>query len=433
MKKLTNLFTVIISLIMISCSENHEPKNPDFIQNAGILENGQTVSPGSIVHLEGNGYKESDDVILNFFWETGETIIPEGYIKGYKAKVISKSADGRTIQMPYRKPASRVEINLMRNGDVMTIGNVNITDGLTPSELNLYGIYNATKIQTSLDKQIIRWVDENYNQGDMKSWSLAEHPDFHSAIGAYRLYGICGLSKENGNQYPFFFDLCTQQWNKLSDISTIALFGNGSTIGAIQSRDGKMYVATDITINLDRSENYLTSRSQPLMSFPLPDGVDADQLSDFPGAYTPDGVLLAANKGNGKWIPVFFNYHRGFATFDEIEAARIIPFAIRPFDKENQNWTAGYIVVKEEFENGNSSFLYTIGENRSLSQEPIAKFPNKALSATVNYNQPDKLTIHFESHRDEGNGNVTMEYSFKKQNWTPINAGGSFDEIVWIN
>ncbi len=433
MKKLTNLFTVIICIIMISCSSNNEPKNPELIINAGILENGQTVSPGSLVHLEGNGYKESDNVILNFFWETGETIIPEGYIKGYKAKVISKSADGMTIQMPFRKPASRVEINLMRNGDIMTIGNVNLTDGLTPSELNLYGVYNATKIRTSLEKQITRWADENNNQADMKSWSLADHPDFHSAIGANRLYGICGLSKENGNQYPFFFDLCTQEWNKLSDINTIALFGNGSIIGAIQSYDGKMYVATDITTYLDRSENYLTSRSQPLMSFPLPEGVDADQLSDFPGAYTPDGVLFAANKGNGKWIPVFFNF-TSFTTLEEIEAARIIPFAIRPFDKENPQWTAGYIVVKEKFENGNSSFLYTIDENLSLSYQPIASFPNKALSATVNHDRPDRLTIHFESHRDEGNGNITMEYSFKNQDWTPINVyGGCFDEIVWIN
>ncbi len=355
-------------------------------------------------------------------------------LKGYTAKVITKSSDGLTIQMPYRKPASRVEINLMRNGDIMTIGNVNLTDGLTPSELNLYGVYNATKILTSLEKQITRWADENNNQSDMKSWSLTEHPDFHSAIGAYRLYGICGLSNENGNQHPFFFDLCTQEWNKLSDLNTIALFGNGRTIGAIQSYDGKMYMATDITTNLDRSENYLTSRSQPLpMGFPLPEGVKADQLGDFPGVCTSDGVLLAANKGNGKWIPVFFNYQMGFATLDEIEAARIIPFSIQPFDKENPQWTAGYIVVKEKFENGNSSFLYTIDENLSLSYQPIASFPNKALSATVNHDRPDRLTIHFESHRDV-NGNITMEYSFKKQDWTPINVfGGSFDEIVWIN
>ena len=128
------------------------------------------------------------------------------------------------IQMPYRKPASRVEVNLMRNGKIMNVGNINLTDGLTPKEFNLYGIYNATKIETSLEKQITRWVNEDNDISDMKSWTLKMHPDFHSTIGVNRAYGICGLAKENNNQYPFFFDLCTQEWSKLSDIKRSALF-----------------------------------------------------------------------------------------------------------------------------------------------------------------------------------------------------------------
>lgn len=432
-------FLFIVCLFMAACHNFDEPKKPDFITNARIMENGETLSPGSIIHLEGNGYLETDDVILNFFWETGDKIIPEGFIKGYRAKVVTTSADGMTIQMPYRKPASRVEVNLMRNGNLMHVGNINLTDGLTPKELNLYGIYNATKIKTSLEKQIIRWVDENNNTSDLKSWGLGKQHDFHSAVGVYRAYGICGLSKEDGNQYPYFFDLCTQEWNRLNDLNTIALFSNGSVIGAIQSHDGKLYGANNVSDNLDRSKDYLTSRSSsPVMRFQLPDGVEAEQFGEYPGAFTERGVLLSANKGNGKWIPVFFDLSSGFYLADEIEAERLIPFALRPFtmqstakdDSDKPQWISGYIVVKEESENGFKSFFYAIDDKLALSNEPIAAFPNKALSATANPDRPGTLTVHFEASRDL---NVTYDYSFDKQEWAPINVFGSFDEIVWIN
>ncbi|MDE7347636.1 MAG: DUF4784 domain-containing protein [Muribaculaceae bacterium] len=439
MKKPIIPLLFIACLFLAACHNFDEPKKAAFITNAGITENGETLSPGSIIHLEGNGYLETDDVILNFFWETGDKTIPEGSIKGYRATVISTSADGMTIQMPYRKPASRVEVNLMRSGNLMHIGNVNLTGGLTPKELNLYGIYNATKIKTSLEKQITRWVDENNNTSDLKSWALGKQHDFHSAVGVYRAYGICGLSKEDGNQYPYFLDLCTQEWNRLNDFNTIALFSNGSVIGAIQTRDGKLYGANNVSDNLERSQDYLTSRSSsPAMRFQLPDGIDAEQFGEYPGAYTERGMLLSANKGNGKWIPVFFNPSSGFHLSDEIEAERLIPFALRPFTKqsiskddgEKPQWISGYIVVKEESDNGFKSFFHVMDDKLSLSNEPIAAFPNKALSAAANPDRPGTLTVHFEASRS---GNITSEYHFDKQEWTPINVFGSFDEIVWIN
>ena len=305
MNKLIIPLFFIACLFMTGCrNNNNEPEVPSFIKDAGILENGETLSPGAIVHLKGSGYRESDDVILNFLWETGEQLIPEGYIRGYRAKVVSISTDGITIQMPFRKPASRVDVDLMREGKIMNIGTVNLTDGLTPKELKLYGIYNETKIKTSLEKQITRWIDTNNNTSDLKSWGLDLHPDFHSAVGAYRAYGICGLSKEDGIQYPYFFDLCTQEWSRLSELNTIALFSNGSIIGAIQSRDGKLYGANNISDNLERSNDYLTSRStspaSPAMRFQLPDGIESDQLGEYPGVCNERGVLLSANKGNGK-------------------------------------------------------------------------------------------------------------------------------------
>ena len=99
-------------------------------------------------------------------------------------------------------------------------------------------------------------------------------------------------------------------------------------------------------------------------------------------------------------------------------------------DSDKPPWISGYIVVKEESDNGFKSFFHAIDDRLSLSNEPIAAFPNKALSAAVNPDRPGTLTVHFEASRS---GNVTSEYDFNRQEWTPINASGSFDEIVWIN
>lgn len=76
------------------------------------------------------------------------------------------------------------------------------------------------------------------------------------------------------------------------------------------------------------------------------------------------------------------------------------------------------------------SLLYVIDDNMSFAKEPVASYPNKALSAAANHDRPGTLTVHFEAN---GSGNVTSEYSFEKQEWSPINVLGSFDEIVWIN
>lgn len=76
------LFVVFLTVAgLTACSDDKEPEIPAFVENARILENGETLSPGTIVHLEGQGYLETDDVTLNFFWETGDKLIPEGSIK----------------------------------------------------------------------------------------------------------------------------------------------------------------------------------------------------------------------------------------------------------------------------------------------------------------------------------------------------------------
>lgn len=61
------------------------------------------------------------------------------------------------------------------------------------------------------------------------------------------------------------------------------------------------------------------------------------------------------------------------------------------------------------------------------------------MAACHNFDEPKKnaFITKCTDHGRWGNayrsGNVTSEYHFDKQEWTPINVSGTFDEIVWIN
>lgn len=115
------------------------------------------------------------------------------------------------------------------------------------------------------------------------------------------------------------------------------------------------------------------------------------------------------------------------------DADRLIPFSVYSATKderESSQWISGFIVVRGESENGCMSLFYVLDDNLSLTKEPVVSYPDKALSATANYDRPGTLTVHFEANQS---GNITSEYSFEKKEWTPINVFGSFDEIVWIN
>ena len=57
MKKPIIPLLFIACLFMAACHNFEDPKQPAFITNAKILENWETLSPGSIIHMEGNGYQ----------------------------------------------------------------------------------------------------------------------------------------------------------------------------------------------------------------------------------------------------------------------------------------------------------------------------------------------------------------------------------------
>lgn len=417
------LITLFTAIGISACNNNDNDTLPQFITDAQLQEAGQTLSPGEKIHLLGNGYQKDDEVILNFFWETGDPNFPTGYLKMYRAQITSFAGNGITIVLPNRKPESDVEIMLHRGGEMQLIGKIHLKDGTTPADIRLYGIIH--------NKTITRCPFNNSGY-DSHEWSVADYPDFHSVVSCWQCYGICGLSKKEGKQFPCFFDLYTSEWKQLNDLSTLSLFSGTAFVGALQSNDGIHYFANIISDELEKC-NYQTTTPKSVpntpQTFPLPENLKAEYFGKYPGAFNGSSTLLfSARTDTGQWYPVLFDIYQGFKVLERIEADELLPFSCIT---STQEWLTGYIVVKKDAEKATQIYLLKKGQTDDFFKTPVARYTDCAISVTANYNRPYTITVHF--HESEKNNSI-CEYSFETQQWKEIALSKvPFDEIVWTN
>lgn len=412
------LLVPVFAMGMAACKDDEGASEPQFIENARLMEEGQTLSPGETVHLLGDGYLDTDDVMLEFYWDLNEPGFPEGYIKGYRAEIMESASDGISIRLPYRKPESRVEVLVMRSGEMMHVGKLYVEDGATPEEARLYGITRGGGTAECM-----------WNVKPETRWTLDGCPDFHSAVSCWECYGLCGLSEIGGMQCPVFFDFCTSEWKRLGGYPTLALFASPSGVGALHAVDGEDYTLEIISDHLERNDYVSTSSRDimpaPLYKYPLPEGLEAEMFGDYPGAYTgTESLLFSANNGNGKWTPVVYGIYSGFHALGDVEAEGLIPFSF--MDKDNE-WQCGYIVVR-----AGVSGMYLLEENGEPAfDEPCSTFAGRALSVSANYDRPGTLTVLFETG---GTGRKIMEFSLDGKVWKSVDEEGcAYDEIVWTN
>lgn len=428
--------TLIIPLIFLlfACNDDENKTNwKQLVTHGGLTEEGKRVNPGDTLHAVGEGFQDVDEIMLNFYWETGEPSYPEGSYKGYYAEIVEKSAKGILIKMPYRMPESRIEVVLMRGGNLMKLGEVRLADGQTPKEYRLYGINN------NLHKKVFFRDINQIERIPLASgetsfeWSIDEYPDFHSAVNAWRTYGLCGLAQESGVQKTFFYDFCTGEWKKLSNYSTLALAGNGNTVFGILEASDKKYTVAPLTSDLDKSEFMTKTRvNNTISSYLLPESLKPEYFGDYPGAFTRSfqQILLSADKGDGVWVPVIFDLSDGFHALDEVEAEALIPFyffisTTGGSSSQTLYRRSGYIITSEK----EGSRFCLLDETTMQLKEPFTTFPNRVASVTSTPERPGTFTVHFIAYRS---GNITEEFLWDTKEWKHVGTA-TYDEIVWGN
>ena len=401
-----SVLVLLASGFAASCDrKNCEPSEDTvFIEDASLEEEGLECAPGDAVHLRGTGYRQTDNAMLTFSWETGNAHIPVGKASGIYAKRLEVTPEGITAVLPYRYPAADVEVSVMREGHMQRIGKLRITDGQAPKELRLYGMSKASK---SIEGFIL-----DVNGVGRKSFETALPENYRSVINVPRSYGLCGISGGSDAKTAVYVDFFTGEAETLAT-GVVALFTTpAKTAAAVVQRDG---LCTIQNLPVEICADYQTKSVGPAPAqksvgpnpvqksvspapvqptFKLPDGLLSEHFGDYPGVFIDEGesfsYLLSANRGNGNWTTVILGKD-GFRKLEDIEkAAAVIPFRVA--DATTGNETAGYIVT---YDGGPSLFRPVNSETGEMSQSAYTCKMGRIVSATSNPEKPGHILLCF--------------------------------------
>ena len=405
------LCAVMVAAI-IGCSKAFVSEKELIISDASLQEEGKTLAPGEVIHLLGEGYRQTDNIMLSFSWETGDKLIPVGKASGVYAEIVSVEPTRIEVLLPYRYPAARVDLTLTREGKTQEIGSLNITDGQAPKDLRLYGIK---------DKSVDGYILDENGLG-RKSFTAVLSGNIHSVVNAPRSFGLCGLAEEDGNRSAVFLNFFTGKTEHLSG-NAIALSRTPTNmIAALCCRDN---VCTFNNLPVEVCADYMTKSSgtpapvQP--KYDLPEGLKPEYFGDYPGTYSEkEGIysyLFSANEGNGKWATVILR-KESLRKIEELDAAAVIPFRV--------GQDAGYIIT---FEGGPSLFRIVNAETGKMDQ-PIYTYKSvRVLSANVHTDRPDHILLNIAS----GNATKIQDLDWKTKTLSPVSLPENYKEVLMAN
>lgn len=407
------VFCAVMVAAMIGCNKKAFVSEKELIiSDASLQEEGKTLAPGEVIHLLGEGYRQTDNVMLSFSWETGDKVIPIGQVSGVYAEIVSVEPGGVEVLLPYRYPAARVDVTLTREGKTQEIGSLNITDGQAPKDLRLYGIK---------DKSVDGYILDENGLG-RKSFTAVLSGNIHSVVNAPRSFGLCGLAEEDGNRSAVFLNFFTGKTEHLSG-NAIALSRTPTNmIAALCCRDN---VCTFNNLPVEVCADYMTKSSgtpapvQP--KYDLPEGLKPEYFGDYPGTYSEkEGIysyLFSANEGNGKWATVILR-KESLRKIEELDAAAVIPFRV--------GQDAGYIIT---FEGGPSLFRIVNTETGEMDQ-PIYTYKSvRILSANVHPDHPDHILLNIAS----GIATQIQDLDWKTKTLSPVSLPENYKEVLMAN
>lgn len=407
------ILCAVMVAAMIGCNkEAFAPEKELIISDASLQEEGKTLAPGDAIHLWGEGYRQTDNIMLSFSWETGDKVIPIGKASGIYAEIVSIEPERVEVLLPYRYPAARVDVSLMREGKTQAIGSLNITDGQAPKDLRLYGIK---------DKSVDGYILDENGLG-RKSFTAVLSGNIHSVVNVPRSFGLCGLAEDDGNRSVVFLNFFTGKTEHLSG-NAIALSRTPTNmIAALCCRDN---VCTFNNLPVEVCADYMTKSSgtpapvQP--KYDLPEGLKPEYFGDYPGTYSEkEGIfsyLFSANEGNGKWATVILR-KESLRKIEELDAAAVIPFRV--------GQDAGYIIT---FEKGPSLFRIVNAETGEMDQ-PIYTYKSvRVLSASVHPDRPDHILLNITS----GNATKIQDLDWETKTLSPVTLPENYKEVLMAN
>ena len=164
-------------------------------------------NPGDKVTIKAQGIQPGDDIMFEIYWPLPDqpALNYQGYALGVSPVMIEQTTTSITFLAPGHYPASTTKVRLRRSGEIMTLGEISVTNGEAPKEFQLYGIVNSHS-DTSYDNCI---EHVNLTDGSPKNIvKLAEdQKDFSCVVNVPESQNLCGIQTIDGVRKVFSYDL----------------------------------------------------------------------------------------------------------------------------------------------------------------------------------------------------------------------------------
>lgn len=417
---------LLFGLLLAACAKDDD-KQPILVTDIVMPAAGTVFNPGDKVTIKAQGFQPDDDVMFEIYWPLPDQPALDflGRALGVSPVMIEQTATSITFLAPGHYPASTTKILLRRAGDIMTLGEIAVSNGQAPEEFQLYGITNSHS-DTGY-KNCIQHVDlAQANPTDIVE--LAEdQKDFSCVVNTPESQRLCGIQTKDGVRKVYCYDLSMRYWKDmgLENILTLCNNTDGSIIAVRQISSNEVMLASVAPWIYTREPN-LSHR------YELPAGIKPEALTRYPGIQSSASqLLLSADNGNNSFTPVVLNLQSSKVHVGEqIQATALIPFWTITDKKDNGTTkyvrTGGYVIVKTD----GQTELRLWDQTTLTLKEPFATFPNPARSITMLAEDTEtlKLYVLFDTYRG---GRLIYAYDLVSKDWQSVpGIGYPYSEIV---
>ena len=419
---------LLLCLLFAACAKD-ENKEPILVTDI-VMPTQTSFNPGDKVTIKAQGFQSDDDIMFEIYWPLPDQ--PAMNYQGYALRVspvmVEQTSTSITFLAPGHYPASTTKVRLRRSGDIMTLGEIAVTNGEAPKEFQLYGIVNSHS-STGYNNCI-----EHVNLTNGTPTNIVglteDQKDFSCVANVPETQNLCGIQTKDGVRSVFSYDLSMRFWQDMGLKNILTLCNGQSSIIAVkQISDNEMMLASigswPYTRDIDQTLNY---------RYELPADIKPEALTRYPGVQGDSYLLLSADNGNNSFTPVALSLDpssRKVYTGESIQATALIPFwtIISGKDTGTTKYvrTGGYALVRAD--DGRTDLCLWNQATISL-EEPFATFPNSARSVTMLAKDTEtlKLYVLFDTNRG---GRLIYAYDLVSKSWQAVpGIGYPYSEIV---
>lgn len=348
---------LFIGIWAVACSEKDSSGEADLVRQVVMPSETQEFMAGDAVTVSAEGFAEGDQILFEIHWTEGSgDFAPEGYAKGVRGIVTSRTATQLTFLAPGHYPASTVGVLLFRGGLIQTLGRIRVAEGLP--EKGLYGLVPTLAGTTAVER-----ID--LATGEAIPWhTMQETESLHAVVCASGSGILSGLNDDGRGAA---FDLTMNLYQDLDGVELLTLCATrgNDVVGFAYSKESEM-------LHVVGNSRY---------SWRLPEGVTPGMIEDCPATSASDLLLLGLCLPDGRRAPLLLTVYGGSQTGPALSAEALLPFwCITPTAEISETYklAGGYAVSV-----GGRTRLQLYDATANDFSETLAEVPGTALSLTV--------------------------------------------------